>query len=147
MGNSNHSAELVVLGGGLCGLYGALEAQKRGIKVKVFEKENRMGGLASGHKLGENWYDLGVHMLHAFDQEVFESCKQVLSGERIEVPLKAHIQWMGKRYHYPLRGRDILLGLPPFELIKCVSGLFLAELKNRFGNVVQGEDAESVTLF
>jgi len=49
--------------------YGAITAQKQGISVRVYEKESRVGGLASGHNFGGNWYDLGVHMLHAFDEE------------------------------------------------------------------------------
>ena len=143
---SNQLPSLHVLGAGLCGLYGALEAQKQERGVFLYEKSINTGGLAAGHRLGDNWYDLGVHMLHAFDQEIFENCAEAMSDERIEVPLKAHIKWLGKTYHYPLRGRDILLGLPPYQLFKCVSGLLLAEFKIRFINFSPGEDAESALI-
>lgn len=137
---------ILVMGGGVCGLYGALEGLKLGYEVTVIEKEAQLGGLAAGHKRGENWYDLGVHMLHAFDEEVFSTCKNALGEERIEVPLKAHIQWLGKQYHYPLRGRDIIMGLPPAKLFRCVAGLFLAELRNKFSQGEQGDDAESALI-
>ena len=85
-------------------------------------------------------------MLHAFDQEVFEHCAKVMGAERIEVPLKAHIKWAGKLYHYPLRGRDILAGIPPWTLVRCLSGLFLAEIEGRFGQRLPGPDAESALV-
>jgi len=146
MSSSSDTPKLLVLGGGVCGLYGALEAQKIGVEVSLFEKESKLGGLASGHKLGENWYDLGVHMLHAFDQDVFETCKEAMAEERIEVPLKANIKWMGKEYRYPLRGRDILLGLPPVKLFRCVAGLLIAELTSPPKLAPEDEDAETALI-
>lgn len=146
MSSSENKPILYVIGGGVCGLYGALEAQKHGVEVSLFEKEAKLGGLASGHKLGENWYDLGVHMLHAFDQDVFETCKEAMSEERIEVPLKANIKWMGKEYRYPLRGRDILLGLPPVQLFRCVAGLLIAELTSPPKLAANEENAETALI-
>ena len=85
-------------------------------------------------------------MLHAFDENVFTTCKEAMGTERIEVPLKSHIKWGGKLYHYPLRGRDILAGIPPFTLARCLTGLFLAELESRFPSRPQGPDAESALI-
>jgi len=146
MNNSEAKSKLYVIGGGVCGLYGALEAQKSGLEVFLLEKEQKLGGLASGHKLGDNWYDLGVHMLHAFDQDVFEVCKDAMADERIEVPLKANIKWMGKQYQYPLRGRDILLGLPPVQLFRCVAGLLIAELINPPKLAPEDENSETALI-
>ena len=109
----------------------------------MWEKQSQPGGLAAGHQRGGNWYDLGVHMLHAFDEEVFATCARAMGEERIEVPLKSHIKWHGKLYHYPLRGRDILAGIPPFTLIRCLTGLLLAEIESRWGRRTPGPDAES----
>lgn len=144
------SVTLTILGGGPCGLYAAHTALQLGAAVDLLEKEEHFGGLAAGHRLGpagqENWFDLGVHMLHAFDKEIFETCRQAMGNERLEVPLKSHIKWGGKIYHYPLRGRDILAGIPPITLTRCMIGLLLAELESRFGNCTPGEDAESALV-
>ncbi len=138
--------KLTIYGGGPCGLFAAHTALKLGLEVSLFEKEADFGGLAAGHRKGDNWYDLGVHMLHAFDQEIFEHCQEAMGTERIEVPLKAHIRWGGKLYHYPLRGRDILAGIPPFTLARCLTGLLFAEMEARFGSREQGSDAESALV-
>lgn len=135
-----------IYGAGPCGLYAAHTALSLGEDVHLHEKEAVPGGLAAGHERGDNWYDLGVHMLHAFNPEVFQHCREAMGQERIEVPLKAHIQWNGKTYHYPLRGRDILAGIPPLTLARCLTGLLVAELQARFGSGEQGSDAESALI-
>ncbi|MCP5536611.1 MAG: FAD-dependent oxidoreductase [Akkermansiaceae bacterium] len=134
---------LTILGAGPCGLYAAHTALQLGAQVAILEKEAHPGGLAAGHRCGDNWYDLGVHMLHAFDTEVFAHCAEAMGDERLEVPLKSHIKWGGKLYHYPLRGRDILAGIPPLTLARCLLGLVTAEIESRWGNRSPGPDAES----
>lgn len=138
--------KITILGGGPCGLYAAHRALELGLKVTLFEKDPTFGGLAKGHRRGQNWYDLGVHMLHAFDREIFHHCRSTMGAERLEVPLKAHIRWGGKLYHYPLRGRDILAGIPPLTLARCLTGLLLAEVQGRFSSRKPGHDAESALI-
>lgn len=115
--------EVAVLGGGPCGLYAALTLAKAGRRVTLIEKESVTGGLARGHKRGGNYYDLGVHMLHAFDQGVFETIKEIMGDERIEVPLNAKIKWAGSFYRYPLQFGDMVKGMNPFVLAHCCAGL------------------------
>ncbi|NNC90717.1 MAG: FAD-dependent oxidoreductase [Akkermansiaceae bacterium] len=137
---------LVILGAGVCGLYAALTALERGAAVTLVEKESRPGGLAAGQQHGENFYDLGVHMLHAFDREVFDTCAAAMGDERHEVALHAEIKWAGNRYHYPLRGRDILRGIPPLTLARCLAGLFLAEIESRLARREDARDAEEALV-
>ena len=87
--------DIVILGAGPCGLYAALTLAKAGRKVTLLEKEEVTGGLARGYRRGENFYDLGCHMLHAFDKEVFETVSEIMGDERIEVQLNATIKWAG----------------------------------------------------
>lgn len=135
----------VVLGGGVCGLYAALTLLRNGENVTLLEKEAQAGGLAAGQRHGGNFYDLGVHMLHAFDQEVFEDCAAMMGDERVEVPLDARIKWAGRSYHYPLRGRDILSGIPLVTLFRCIVGLLVAELRGVFRSGEE-QDAEEALI-
>ena len=140
------SPSLTILGGGVCGLYAGKQALQLGAQVTLFEKAPTFGGLAAGHQKGGNWFDLGVHMLHAFDEEVFATCQEAMGDERIEVPLRSHIKWGGKLYHYPLRGRDILAGIPPLTLARCLIGLLLAELESYHPTRQPGSNAESALI-
>lgn len=122
---------VAVLGGGVCGLYAALEIASAGLPVTVIERENVPGGLAAGFQCGRNYYDLGVHMLHGFDAEVLSRIKEMMGGESIEVELDAKIRWIGRDFRYPLQFRDMAAGIPPLKLARCVGGLLLAEVGSR----------------
>ena len=136
---------ITILGAGVCGLYAALTALRKGAEVTVIEKESQPGGLAAGWRRGENFFDQGVHMLHAFDEEIYQDIARLMADERIPVALDARIQWNGRSYRYPLKGLDILAGMNPFQLFHCTLGLFLAgvdDLLNKTrATAVTSEDA------
>ena len=119
--------KVLILGAGVCGLYAARTLVERGINVTVLERGDKPGGLAAGHRFGENYFDLGVHMLHEHDREIFEDIKRIMGDERIEVPLDAKIRWAGSFYRYPLQFKDMLEGIPLYTLISCVLGLFWSQ--------------------
>ena len=120
---------IVVLGGGPTGLYAARVLSRNGHDVTLIEKEERPGGLATSHQRDGNWYDLGVHMLHEFDRPIFEDIRDhVMGDERIEVALDAKIRWAGAFYRYPLQFGDMVRGIPPLTLARCVIGLLGTQL-------------------
>ncbi|MFC1680932.1 FAD-dependent oxidoreductase [Pseudomonadota bacterium] len=144
-GGYDGKGHVVVLGAGVCGLYAALELTTAGVPVTLVEKGEVPGGLAAGFKLGENYYDLGVHMLHGFDQAIRDRVRGLMGEESIEVELDAKIRWFGKDFRYPLQFRDMLSGIPPLELTRCVTGLFVAEMRNRLKRV-EPADAEEALI-
>lgn len=127
---ANKSFHVAVLGAGPCGLYAARVLTQHNIQVTVIDKGDRPGGLATSQPFGNNWYDTGVHMLHAFDQEIFEDIKQLMGEERIEVELNAIIKHGKHHFRYPLQFRDMIKGIPFISLCRQVSGLFLEQIKN-----------------
>lgn len=122
--------KIIVLGGGPCGLYAARTLSRHGHDVVVLDKGERPGGLATSMHYNGNWYDLGVHMFHAFDKEIFEDVKTLMGDERVEVDLNARIKWAGGSYRYPLQFMDMIKGIPIFKLSKQVVGLFSSQLYN-----------------
>lgn len=126
----NRPKDIVILGAGVCGLYGALSALRKGFSAIILEKEDQPGGLAAGFKRGVNHFDQGVHMLHAHDREIYDDVAQLMANERVPVTLDARIRWNSGSYRYPLKGLDILAGMNPSELVRCTAGLALAELTN-----------------
>ncbi len=122
--------KIVILGGGPCGLYAARVLSHNGYSVTVLDKGERPGGLATGMHCNKNWYDFGVHMLHAFDQEIFADVKELMGAERIEADLNAYIKWAGGSYRYPLKFQDVLKHIPLFKFARQVLGLFGSQLRN-----------------
>ena len=123
--------DVVILGGGVCGLYAARRLTAEGFSVSVVEKECFLGGLAAGIKIGQNFYDQGVHMLHEHDREIYEDCMAMMGDESVSVELKARIRWQGRFYRYPLQFGDMIKGMPPLTLGRAVAGLFLAQIRNK----------------
>jgi protoporphyrinogen oxidase len=127
MTNGKHT---VILGGGPCGLYAARVLTRAGHQVTLLDKGDRPGGLATSHHRDGNWYDMGCHMLHEFDQEIWEDIRSIMGSESIPVELNAKIRWAGAFYRYPLQGGDMFRGIPFFKLVYYVLGLFKAQIKS-----------------
>lgn len=123
--------DVVILGGGVCGLYAARRLAQAGVRVSIVEKEPNFGGLAAGIKVGKNFYDQGVHMLHEHDREIYEDCMLMMGKESVAVELNARIRWQGRFYRYPLQFGDMIKGMPPLTLGHAVISLFLAQIRNK----------------
>jgi protoporphyrinogen oxidase len=91
---------------------------------------DRPGGLATSHLRGGNWYDMGCHMLHEFDKEIYEDIMSLMGEESIPVALDAKIRWAGSFYRYPLQPKDMLRGIDFFTLCYYVLGLFAAQIRS-----------------
>jgi protoporphyrinogen oxidase len=120
--------KVLIIGGGPTGLYAARTLVETKVEVLLLEKAMAPGGLATSHLHGQNFYDMGVHMLHEFDHEIFEDMKGIMGEERLPVKLDAKIRWAGAFYRYPLQFIDMIKGIPPLKLAWCVMGLFGSQL-------------------
>jgi len=70
---------IAILGGGITGLTAGYYLSKKGHKVTVFEKENHLGGLASGFK-NDAWdwsLERSYHHLFSNDKDVLDFAKEI----------------------------------------------------------------------
>ncbi len=119
----------------MCGLYAARILAERSVPVTVFERGPAPGGLAAGREFNGNYYDLGVHHLHAFDREILEDLKALI-GERLRpVELRALIRYRGGWRRYPLEFLDLLKSVPFPAMAKSLGGLVSQTVRNRFDRV------------
>lgn len=122
---------VVVVGAGVAGLYGARVLSRAGVLVTVLERESEVGGLAAGHEIEGNYYDLGVHHLHEFDRPIFEDLQGLMAERMVAVQKSAKIRY-GRGYRrYPLEFADLLLGIPPWTLVSALAGLAIQQVRNK----------------
>lgn len=124
-------AHIVVLGAGVCGLYAARCLSRLGLRVTLLERESVVGGLAAGHARGRNFFDLGVHHLHAFDAEIFEDVRTLMGASMIAVEKDARIRYGRGFRRYPLEFFDLLTGIPPWTLFRALAGMVAQQARNR----------------
>jgi protoporphyrinogen oxidase len=122
---------VVVLGGGVCGLYAARTLLRAGAQVTVLDRFEVPGGLAAGHERGGNYYDFGVHQLHSNDEAIFDDIKQLMGERLIPVEKKALIRYGDGFRRYPLEFFDLISGVPPWTLARAVIGLLVQQARNR----------------
>lgn len=77
-----------VLGGGAAGLTAAMRLARRGAKVTLIEKEDVLGGLASGFKVGDNgvYLEKFYHHLFRSDKEIQALIQELGLGDKLEWP-------------------------------------------------------------
>lgn len=122
---------VAIIGGGITGLSAAYDLSRQGVSVELFEKENKLGGLASGFRMpGWEWPLEGAyHHIFANDADIIGLSRELGIGSDIMFsrPVTATI-WNGKTYQ--LDSPKSLLtfpGIPPGDRVR--TGMMIAFLK------------------
>lgn len=125
--------KIAIIGGGLTGLVAGYELSKKGCKVTIFEKENFLGGLASGFKINGTNLEKVYHHIFKTDKEIVDLIKEL----SLQKKLKWHESSIGLYYGkklYPFVTPIDLLRFKPLNLIdKFRTGLvalYLQKTKN-----------------
>jgi protoporphyrinogen oxidase len=115
---------VIVAGAGVAGLAAGVAFQKRGYQVTVFERSDRVGGLAGGIELGGNVYEYGPHIFHTTDPEVLDDVTRIAGHVLVPFERTIKIKFLGKYFDFPLAMGDVLTKLPPLTVVHA--GLSLA---------------------
>lgn len=75
-----------IIGGGIAGLTAAYELSKRGVKVTIFEREDRLGGLASSFQIEGRYLERYYHFICRGDHCLMEFLQ--------ELGLDQHLNWV-----------------------------------------------------
>ena len=122
-------AQVVILGGGLCGLSAALHLSRKGVRWLLLEKEARLGGHARTDETQGFHFDKTGHWLHLRDDGIKKLVEELLPGELVRVERKAKIFSNGVLTRYPFQAN--LHGLPPSVISECLLGLLAAEKRKQ----------------
>lgn len=137
---------IVVLGGGPAGLTAARELLRLGRTCIVLEKDSDVGGLSRTLEYKGFLFDVGGHRFFTTSRLVRDIWNDVLGDDFITRPRLSRIFYRGHFFRYPLESMDVLRGLGPWEVLRCVLSYGKAQImphlpeedfatwvKNRFG--------------
>lgn len=113
----SRDAEVIILGGGLCGLSAAYHL-KGG--WRIFEAEGRVGGLARSERIRGHTFDQTGHWLHLRDPGMTRLARRLLGDELVRVARRSRIFSHGVLTRYPFQAN--LHGLPPEVVFQCLRG-------------------------
>lgn len=107
-------ADLLVLGAGPAGLAAAWRAAREGHRVRVLEREDRVGGAAGSLEVAGVRVDHGSHRLHrATDPEILAALRDLLGSDLQRRRRHGRIRLAGRWLGFPLRVPDLVRSLPP----------------------------------
>jgi protoporphyrinogen oxidase len=106
--------KVVVVGGGIAGLSFAYEALLHQYAVLLLEKENVLGGLSKSITHNNCRLDMGVHLMHLRDKQVFEKIQEIVDPQQWITIKRNGKLYLKKRYiEWPLTVKS-LFQLPLF---------------------------------
>jgi protoporphyrinogen oxidase len=121
----------LVLGGGVSGLTSASELLSRGWHATVLEREDAIGGLATGFTLAGHPFDHGPHALYTQHEAAYRYFKGLLGDELRAIGTKhVAILFRGREFPYPLKLLPAARELPLREALAAGSDLLWAKLRN-----------------
>jgi protoporphyrinogen oxidase len=108
--NETHN-ETIIIGGGLTGLSAGYVLTGAGFRVKVFERDDCVGGLSKTIVRNGFRFDLGGHRFFTKDRKIDAFVREVMRDEMVSVPRKSRIFLRGRYFDYPLKPLNAVFGL------------------------------------
>ncbi len=119
---------IVVLGGGPCGLSAAWELSGCGHDVTVIEKDSKAGGLCITNEYKGFRFDLGGHRFISKNRELVDNVCKMMGDELLTSNRKSVILLKGKTFDYPLSAKDIFLKMDLWTNLKAFTAYVAAAL-------------------
>lgn len=122
--------KIIVVGGGIAGLSFAYECLLRNYQVTLIEADSVLGGLCKTITHNGCQLDLGVHILHLRDQEVFQKVKELVDEDQwVKINRNGKIYLEGRYVDWPLRPTAVFQ-LPICFSLKVLCDQFFVKASN-----------------
>lgn len=109
--NSGLERTVIVVGGGPAGLTAAYELTKKNLNPLVFEKYDKVGGIARTENYKGFYFDMGGHRFFTKSKKVNEFWHEILGDEFLLRPRLSRIYYTRKYFNYPLKPINAMKGL------------------------------------
>ena len=124
--------KIAILGAGPSGL-GIGRILSKNNEVEVYEKTNKIGGMASSFKYKNFMLDYGPHKLYSQIPGIIDEIKKIIPVDLLEVEKKNSIVLKGKFLAFPPKFTQIVTKLNPMIGLKCGVSMIASKFKNYEG--------------
>jgi len=126
--------EFTILGGGPAGLAMGFYARSSGLKFRIFEAQNRVGGNCITLQCGDFRFDSGAHRFHDKDPKVTAEIKQLLGHDLRKIEVPSQIWHAGRFYDFPIAPLNLMHTLGPVAFVKAALSLLQGRLARNATN-------------
>ncbi|MBM3889524.1 MAG: FAD-dependent oxidoreductase, partial [Verrucomicrobia bacterium] len=121
----------VIIGAGPAGLTAAYDLARRGHRVVVLEKSDKVGGIARTETYRGYRFDIGGHRFHTRVAEVQRLWQEMLGPDLRRTARLSRIFYDGRFFHYPIDAVDTLRNLGIIESARIAASYLKAKLVPR----------------
>ena len=114
---------VAVLGAGPAGLGAALRLARTGVEVDVYERGDRVGGLAQSISLWEQKVELGAHLLLLEDPRIVCLWKELIGSSYDSAPRDTKIVTADGKFRYPYEPLQVIGQLGFKRAGECAIGM------------------------
>ncbi len=112
---TRNESRFIVIGGGPAGLAAAYELTCHNHEPVVFEKYDKVGGIARTEEYKGYYFDMGGHRFFTKSDEVNQMWQEVMGDDFLRRPRLSRIYYKRKFFNYPLKPVNALRGLGVWE--------------------------------
>ena len=112
---TQNDSRFVIVGGGPAGLTAAYELACRNYQPVVFEKYDKVGGIARTEMYKGYYFDMGGHRFFTKSAEVNQMWQDVMGNNFLRRPRLSRIYYKRRFFNYPLKPFNALRGLGIWE--------------------------------
>lgn len=112
---TQNDSRFVIVGGGPAGLTAAYELACRNYQPVVFEKYDKVGGIARTEMYKGYYFDMGGHRFFTKSAEVNRMWQEVMGNDFLRRPRLSRIYYKRRFFNYPLKPFNALRGLGIWE--------------------------------
>ncbi len=129
------TADVLVVGGGPCGLTAALAAARRGLSVELVEAAPHLGGMAASFTVAGQRVDLGSHRLHpAAPVRVLDLLDDLLGSDLQVRQRNGRLRLQDRWVRFPFRPLDVARSMPPRFVVAAAADALTAPLRRARDN-------------
>ncbi len=115
--------KIIIFGAGITGLSAGWKLAEAGFRVKVIDKNDYLGGMASTFQHDDCSLDYGPHKIFTVLDNVMAEINELFRDDPLlAIKKKSRIRLRGRYLNFPLGIKDIFLGLGFFTGLRCGFG-------------------------